>query len=55
MSTQALPSIENVKDAFNLLETEIMLLVEHLDPTWLERFEVFAHATSGAKYLSDLY
>jgi len=47
MSTQALPSVDTVEDVFNLLETEISLLGEHLDPTFLEQFEVFAPAARG--------
>jgi hypothetical protein len=34
MSTQALPPVETVEDVFNLLETEITLLDEYLDPSW---------------------
>ncbi|MFB6300340.1 MAG: transposase [Halobacteriales archaeon] len=47
MSTQALPSVETVEDVFNLLETEVTLLEGHLDPTFLEQFEVFAPDPRG--------
>ena len=42
MSTQALPPVETVEDVFNLLETEITLLGEYLDPSFFEQFDVFA-------------
>jgi hypothetical protein len=40
--SQALPPVETVEDVFNLLETEITLLGEYLDPSFLEQFDVFA-------------
>ena len=42
MSTQALPPVETVEDVFKLLETEITLLGEYLDPSFFEQFDVFA-------------
>ncbi len=39
MSTQALPPVDTVENVFNLLETEITLLGEHLDSSFLEQFE----------------
>jgi hypothetical protein len=47
MSSKALPPVDTVEDVFNLLETEITLLGEHLDPSFLEQFEVFAPQPRG--------
>jgi hypothetical protein len=47
MSTQALPPVETVEDVFNLLETEITLLGEYLDRSFLEQFDVFAPDPRG--------
>lgn len=40
MPTQAVPPVDTVEDVFNHLETESTLLGEHLDLSFLERFEV---------------
>jgi len=47
MSTEALPPVETVEDVFNLLETELLLLANHLDSSFFEKFEVFAPDLRG--------
>ena len=39
MSPEALPPIETVEDVFDLLETELSLLVEHLVSSFPEQVE----------------
>lgn len=55
MSSKVLPSTATVEDAFNLLETEIALLGENLDPSFLERFKMFTPDHRGKKTDFDPY
>ena len=55
MSSKALPPVDTVEDVFNLLETEIILLGEYLDPSFLEQFEVFAPGALGRTPEFDPY